>query len=251
MKNIFDQFDKEDFYMIEFKMKEYGRSIGSFIILNTLWPWIQLLLNIFIVVVLSGVFTEGQPILYLAFLFVSFIYMVQGALLYFKKGNRTNVLKHAKYYFKSFVILGITFVIMGFSLLIHEQKEIIFRSYKISQLMSIVNILFSISIITVICSFIFMFLKLKFKLYRENDSKKNKIQLYNILSMGALPVVMFIVFIINLNSRYLDFANVFMQLFCILGGFILTSASADFYMVYYLRKRFPEDFYKEDQMEKE
>ncbi|MFC0232610.1 hypothetical protein ACFFIF_01225 [Vagococcus entomophilus] len=255
MKNIFDQFDKEDFYMIEFKMKEYGRSIGSFIVLNILWPWIHLLFNIYIIVVLSGVFTEGQPILYLVFLVASFIYMIQSLFMYFRRKNRSNVLKQARHYFKTFVLICLTLVILGFSISVDNNEELIYSLSESNKIGSILNILLGVLLITIVLSFIFMFLKLKLKLYRKNDSKESKIQLYNALSIAALPVATSIVFFINLfrqaHFSSIDSIDKVFPLVCIIGAYFGASCSADFYMVYYLRKRFPEDFVKEDQMEEE
>ncbi|MFC0232626.1 hypothetical protein ACFFIF_01305 [Vagococcus entomophilus] len=91
---------------------------------------------------------------------------------------------------------------------------------------------------------------MKLGYYKNNVARKKRIQFVNTVVIGITPVAAYLLFIFNMLTN-VGIGSLFLVSIAVLVGYMTTSLSAHFYMVYYLRKRFPEDFVKEDQMEEE
>lgn len=179
MKKLFDQFNKEDFYMIEFKMKEYKQNLSSFIKYNIMCPIFEFFLLISIYVFMRKLLPGRYPISYLLYFVFAISYIVSCYRLHRKKDkeNRTYRNRQARNFFLGILAIGISFLMFGFLIFLNENPELISQFYTGKQLVNIINALFFVQIFTIPLSFIMMSVCLKLGYYKKMLQGKKEFNL--------------------------------------------------------------------------
>ncbi len=245
MHKLFDRFDKEDFYMIQFKINEYNQKLSSFETITFLWIFVGTFVFWGMNSDLNESFSNSKPVAYAFYFSLNFLYILQCILLLTKKSRKKKnyELRQAKSFFEGIIVIGMTFLLFGCVDIISDNHYEMYAHFGEDGLIKICNLLFLVQLLTILCSFLFLYVGVKIGVYKKNEQKEKRVALLNIISISAIPAVGAIIFTLTMiGGSNVDIFDFIMAIFVIFVGYLVTCFSAQFYMIYYLRRRFPEDY---------
>ncbi|MBP1044994.1 hypothetical protein I6N96_01790 [Enterococcus sp. BWM-S5] len=240
------KFEIEDFYMIGSSFEKYRQGLGSSTTMNLIWLFLCPLILFYELNQLNEIFYDIKPIAFLFLLVLCIISIFTAGFSFFvgKNSSAKYEMKNVKISIFSFYTLALLLIGFGFLDFLATNREIIFKRYTDSQVLIAGNLLLMLTLPTLIVSSVVLYQRIKRGMYRKNYKRISKLDNLALLTEMLTPIATSISFSVIMisNVGISNLLDTFMSLFCVVTGYLLIMKLPFLSMMYYLRKRFPENY---------
>ena len=235
------KFKLEDFYMFGASFEENSQGLGAFEVITAISIFVNPLMFFTISHQINKLFYSAKPIVYLVFFISLIIHAVLCIIINLRKKTKNYELKQGRLFIWGVFNIATILILGGYVMNLSEGSSFIYNKFDEHELILISTILFSLELLTILISSIVIFVGIKRGIYRENQEKVAKLKrtadIVQLLTPGVTGLSFLIIMFTNSEGNSL---GSFMTVFIIIGGFLAAGKLPFLYMLYYLRKRFPE-----------
>lgn len=240
------QLKLENFYMIGEEFKKYEQGQKSSMGMNFIWGAIvgPLFLGYMLWWGPTDIFFQGMPMMFSLSLFLSVISIITSLVVYFigRKKKIKYELRNVKYSMFAFLCLSLSIMMGGYAALVESlDYSYLMNNQKFLRLSA--NLLIVSIGVVILISYLLLNYRINKGCYRKNDDKLKKLNKVSFLVESLVPICSSITFfIILISNSSVELADLFIPILGMGGSYIVAIKLPFLYMMYYLRKRFPEEY---------